>query len=191
MEKKIQKNLEEIREKFSHSKTDLPIDLKLVMAEMILRIKEHRKSFGFFVILGWKNKWKEFADTPDISQDIFAGHNINIKVERLRASQQSIAKTANFDGAILIDSFGKIIHSGAMIEGLRPKVVADKINKGTFPDLSMQFGFRQKVHMRHLAAITSSYIFKGTTVFTVSEESGHLHIFENGKIVYSTLPREK
>jgi len=79
-----------------------------------------------------------------------------------------------------------------MIEDLKPKEAAEKINPHhRFPDLSSRFGFKQKVHMRHLAAITSSFIFKGTTVFTVSEETGHLHIFERGKIAYSTVEDER
>jgi DNA integrity scanning protein DisA with diadenylate cyclase activity len=45
--------------------------------------------------------------------------------------------------------------------------------------------------MRHIAAITSSYLFKDTTIFTVSEETNALHIFENGKIVYSTVRGEQ
>ena len=57
---------------------------------------------------------------------------------------------------------------------------------GKFSDLSEQFQFNQKVHSRHLFAIASSYVFEGTTVFTVSEESGRLHIFEKGRIIYST-----
>ncbi len=187
---KIQKQLEEVRENFEQSKNGLPTELKARMAEIILHIIRKRKSFGLFVILGWENKWEKFADTPDISQDIFAGHNINVRTQASEGKRQGLAKTINFDGAILIDSTGNIIHSGTMIEGLRPKIAADKINPGRFDDLSTQFGFRQKVHMRHLAAITASYIFKGTTVFTVSEESGHFHIFESGKILYSTLSKE-
>ena len=172
------------------SKNELPIILKIRMVEIILHLIRKRKSFGLFVILGWENKWEKFADTPDASQDIFVGHNINVKRQASEGARQGIVRTVNFDGAILVDSAGNIIHSGAMIEGLRPKVAADKINPGRFADLSTQFGFMQKVHMRHLAAITASYIFNGTTVLTVSEETGHFHIFENGRILYSTLSKE-
>ncbi len=187
---KMQKQLEKIQGNLMQSKNELPIILKIRMAEIILHLIKRRKSFGLFVILGWSNKWKKFADTPDASQDIFAGHNINVKRQASEKTRQGIVKTVNFDGAILVDSAGNIVHSGAMIEGLRPKVAADKINPGRFADLSTQFGFMQKVHMRHLAAITASYMLKGTTVFTVSEETGHFHIFENGRILYSTFSGE-
>jgi len=178
----------------SGAKSPLPLDLKLRMAAIVLRLSERRKKhkrFGLFIILGWKNAWRSYADTPDISQDIFAQRRINImEAPRQRLQNGGIVKTVDFDGAILIDPRGNVLHSGAMIEGLRPRATARKLNPRRAPDLSAQFGFRRKVHMRHIAAITSSYIFKGTTVYTISEESDDMHIFENGRIVYSTVRGE-
>ncbi|MDD5032685.1 MAG: hypothetical protein PHC85_00995 [Candidatus Pacebacteria bacterium] len=179
------------------SDVDLPLEIKLRIAKICLTLRQRRTKFGLFVILGWKKKWNKYAVSPDISQDIFLRHHTNIMTPGIRpaASQdknRDITKTINFDGAILIDESGDILHSGTMIENLRPKKVAQKINpQKSSTDLSTQFGFKQKVHMRHLSAITSSYIFKGTTVFTVSEETGHFPIFENGKILYSTILQEQ
>jgi len=170
--------------------------IKVRMAAIILRLIERRRShFGLFIILGWKDQWKKYADTPDSSQDLFARRRINImKVPPQRPRGQNkkdnIVNTINFDGAILVDSQGNILHSGTMIEGLRPRAVAHKLNPEHASDLSSHFGFKRKVHMRHITAITSSYTFKGTTVFTVSEETDDFHIFENGKIVYSTVRGE-
>lgn len=174
--------------------------VKLRMAEIILRLAKRRKKFGLLVILGWKNKWKRFADTPDSSQDLFARRRINImkipetrpvgRSAGVRTKNGSIVNTVNFDGAILVDPKGNVLHSGTMIEGLRPRATARKINRRRAPDLSTSFGFKRKVHMRHITAITSSYAFKGTTVFTVSEETDDLHIFEGGKIIYSTVRGE-
>ena len=179
------------------SEVVLSLFLKLRMAEICLKLQQrYQRKFGLFVILGWKDKWNESILTPDIEQDIFAGRNINIEKpseERVGAREESehgIVNTINFDGAILIDNKGLILHSGTMIGNLRPKEVVQKVNPGTFADISSQFGFKKKVHMRHIAAITASYVFKGTTVFTISEETGDFHIFEKGKIVYSTVPRE-
>ncbi len=187
------------------SKTRVPLALKLRLAELALRLMGRRRKFGLFIILGWRSRWNRFADTPDVSQDIFKQHHVNImhigngtptpagdnrKTGPIAAGSRNITSTVNFDGAILIDVRGNVLHSGAMIENLRPREIARKLNPHATPDLSSQFGFRQKVHMRHIAAITSSYIFPGTTVFTVSEETNDLHIFENGKIVYSTVPGE-
>ena len=125
------------------------------MAELMLNLMHRRKNFGMFVILGWKATWNTYADTPDIHQDIFARRRVNI-MNITPANQQkekkSIVSTINFDGAILIDNYGKVLHSGAMIEGLRPRATARKINPRGKGDLSSQFGFKHKVHMRHIAA---------------------------------------
>lgn len=189
----------------SDATSPLSLPIKLRMADMIMRLMARRKKFGLLVILGWKSEWKRYADTPDVSQDLFAQRRINIMKIPERRERQSgnnrrgnrnknkkgnIMNTVNFDGAILVDPRGNVLHSGTMIEGLRPRATAHKLNPRRAPDLSAQFGFKHKVHMRHITAITSSYLFRGTTVFTVSEETDDMHIFEGGKIVYSTVRGE-
>jgi hypothetical protein len=185
------------------SKVKLPLELKLRMADIILILMQRRKKFGLFVILGWQRRWQAYADTPDASQDIFARRRINImrvpssrrrpiaKQPVNRRTGRGIVQTVNFDGAILVDPQGNVIHSGTMIEGLRPRATAQRLNPRSARDLSSQFGFKRKVHMRHITAITSSYTFRNTTVFTVSEETDDLHIFENGRITYSTVRGER
>lgn len=183
----IQKVISETRDIFLQSKTALPIMLKIKTTELILNLMAHQKNFGLFIILGWQNKWQGYTDISDITQDIFFAHHININdIENHIDWYREVESTVGFDGAILIDSAGEVVHSGVMIEGLRPRIAAGKINPGRFADLSDQFGFKRKVHTRHLSAITASYIFQNTTVFTVSEETNDFHIFEAGKIIYST-----
>ena len=185
MEKRIQKRIDDAGQGLLHSKTDLSYALKLKTAELILRLMERRKGFGLFVILGWERKWNDQLDVSDSAEDIFDKHDIDIM--NLKPGEQrrhDVDATIHFDGAIPIDKHGIIIHSGVFIEGLRPRLVAEKINPGRFKDLSEQFGFDTKVHARHLSAIAASYVFKGTTVFTVSEETDGFHIFEHGKIVH-------
>lgn len=197
----IQGELRRIEKKLAGSRIPLSLSLKLKMAELILRTRERRKGFGMFVILGWQHKWQRYIDTPDLSQDIFQKRRVNILEikggerrsphgRRSKRGNGSIASTVNFDGAILIDKKGNVLHSGAMIEGLRPRATLKALRASTRGDLSTQFGFKQKVHMRHIAAITSSYMFKGSTVFTVSEETDHFHIMEGGRIIYSTVRGE-
>jgi DNA integrity scanning protein DisA with diadenylate cyclase activity len=187
MEHTLQLRLQAAAKSLEASKIELPLSLKIKTAELILRIMSRRKNFGLFVILGWKKKWQEYLDISDSKQDIFADHHIDLKRMRPGTHRQyDVSATVNFDGAILIDANGSIIHSGVFIEGLRPRIVAQKINPGHFTDLSEQFGFDTKVHARHLSAITASYIFKGTTVFTVSEENDSFHIFEGGRIIHHT-----
>ena len=168
------------------SKTHVGLKYKLMLARVILNLMNRRRGFGLFVILGWKDEWESFTDVPDSSQDIYTRHHVHLKDLALETKHYRIESTEDFDGAILIDKNGQILHSGIIIEGLWPRVIAKKINPGKFRDLSEQFGFRGKVHSRHLSAITASYIFKGTTVFTVSEENDSFHVFEAGKIVLST-----
>ncbi|MEX2090826.1 MAG: adenylyltransferase/cytidyltransferase family protein [Candidatus Paceibacterota bacterium] len=180
----VEKTLEKITKAMSKSKIDLPILLKKRLSRLILNLMNRRDGFGLFVILGWEDKWNQFTDMPDSQQDIYTKHHVNVMEAGKKDTHYDIESTVNFDGAILIDKKGNILHSGIIIEGLRPHVIADKIHPGKFKDLSDQFGFKGKVHSRHLSAITASYIFKRTTIFTVSEENDSFHIFENGKIIY-------
>jgi len=188
----VNKKLRKIEKTLEKSRIKLPILLKLKLAGLILNLMVRRKKrFGLFIILGWKNKWKKFTDISDNTQDIFSRHHINIlNIKIGERRHYDIGTTVDFDGAILINNRGEIIHSGVVIEAMRPGIVAGKINPGHFKDLSEQFGFQKKVHLRHLIAITASYVFKNTTVFTVSEETGSFHIFEKGRIVYSTVLKE-
>ena len=183
----VEKTLKKIEKAMSRSKGRLPFLLKKRLSRLILKLMNRRDGFGLFVVLGWQDKWNKFTDIPDSRQDIYTKHHVNLNVMEIGKPDihYDIESTVNFDGAILIDTKGSILHSGLMIEGLRPHEIADKINPGKFKDLSEQFGFKEKVHLRHLSAISASYIFKNTTVFTVSEETDTFHIFEGGKIIYS------
>lgn len=187
MQNEILRQLHGVAASLEGSETDLPFALKMKTAELILRLRNRKKrDFGLFVIVGWQRKWHEYLDISDSGQDIFNDHHIDImRLDPGKRRRVDVSATVDFDGAILVDRQGAIIHSGVFIEGLRPRVVAEKLNPGRFDDLSEQFGFETKVHARHLAAISASYIFKGTTVFTVSEENGAFHIFEGGRIVHS------
>ena len=187
METRLSQHLQDIAIQLEFSKTKLPPVLKLRVAALILRLMDHRKKFGLFVIVGWQRKWQKYLDISDSHQDIFVGHHIDIMhIGPGEHHERDVRATVDFDGAVLIDRRGVIIHSGVFIEGLRPKIIAEKLNPGRFRDLSEQFGFETNVHARHLAAITASYVFKGTTVFTVSEENDTFHMFEGGRIIYHT-----
>ncbi len=181
----INRVLNELRVVFKKSKIKFPEKLRLKTSKIILKLMNRRRGFGLFLILGWHNKWRKYTDIPDSRQDIYVKHHQNI-LKHYKSHKHDIETTINFDGAILVDKRGNIVHSGIIIEGLRPRIIADKIRPGHFKDLSEQFGFGEKVHSRHLSAITCSYIFKGTTVMTVSEENDSFHVFEDGKIIYKT-----
>lgn len=181
----INKTVAKIKQALRKSEITISLENKLALSEVVLNTMNRRRAFGLFVILGWQDKWNSFTDVPDSNQDIYKKHHVNLKDLVKEGKHYRVESTLDFDGAILVDKDGNILDSGIIIEGLRPKVIANKIHPGKFKDLSEQFGFKGKVHSRHLSAITASYIFKGTTVFTVSEENDSFHIFENGRIVYS------
>ena len=180
----INKAVEELRVELLKSKIKFPEKLRSKTAKIIFKLMNRKRGFGLFVIIGWQSKWNKYIDVPDRGQDVYVTHRQNI-LKHYSEHKYDIEKTVNFDGAILIDAQGNIVHSGIIIEGLRPKIVADKLNPGHFKDLSEQFGFSEKVHSRHLSAITASYLFKDTTIYTVSEETDSFHVFEGGKIIYS------
>ena len=162
---------------------------KIVLLEMLLKLASSRKKkFGLFVIFGWEDKWNDYAVLSDSSQDLFSKNKMNIFDEK---SLKKIATTVDFDGAILVDRGGKILHSGVILEGLRPSKLALIVTfKKIDGDFSARLGFKKKVHTRHMAAISSSYQFQGAVVYTVSEETGDVHMFEGGKIVFSTVKGE-
>src|SRR3989338_7926985 len=153
--RKIQRQLQKIASPILNSRVTVPFPVKMRVAELILNLMYRRKKhFGLFVIVGWQRKWNDNLDISDSEQDIFAKHHTDImNMTKSQIRHYAISTTVNFDGAILINKNGEILHSGVLIEGLRPKVVAHKINPGTFKDLSEQFGFKNKVHTRHLSAI--------------------------------------
>lgn len=174
------------------SEVPLRFEYKMRIAAILLNLRRDlKKRFGMFVIFGWNKKYCEkYIDTPDVTQDIFKGQHFNIFSESETKTIAHFKKTVNFDGAILIDAEGNVINSGIFLVGLHPKEVARRLSSKKTGDLSNRFGFVKKVHTRHISAITASYEIKNTTVFTVSEETGDFHIFEKGKIIYSTVKRE-
>ena len=99
-----------------------------------------KRGFGLFIILGWENKWNKYIDMPDAKQDIYKKYHQNL-LKHYHSHKHDIKTTVNFDGAILVDKKGNILHSGIMIEGLKPHEIADKVRPGKFHDLSEQFGF--------------------------------------------------
>ncbi len=176
----------------SKSTVDLKFEYKLRVAAILLNLRRDlKKKFGMFVVFGWDDKDREkYIDVPDATQDIFGKRHFNIFDYSEERITRLFRKTVNFDGAILIDAEGDVADSGVVLEGLRPKLLAKRLYAKKTGDLSSRLGFHKKVHTRHLSAITASYNLKNTAIFTVSEETGDFHIFEGGRIVYSTVKGE-
>ncbi len=154
-------------------------------------MRRRRKAFGMLIVCGWKREWlQEFASFPDSSQNLFSEREYVIPDYSADALEDVLAKTADFDGAILVSRRGSIIASGVYLEGMDPKGVAEQMGAKGGDDLSEAFGFSRKVHTRHLAGIACSFRLPGTTVFVVSEEHRDVRIFRTGTIAYSTYAKE-
>jgi len=125
-----------------------------------------------------------------IYQNIFKDKKINILKTPLNEIVNIFSLTTNFDGAILINNKGLVLASGVFLENIKAKEVALHLNPQKAEDLSAAFGFKKKVHTRHLTAIALSYVLKNTTVFVISEEDRSIRIFEKGRIIYSTIKGE-
>jgi len=165
---------------------------KLRVAEIMLHLRNKILfNFGMFVILGWQEKWREeYANSPDRDQNIFKEYRFSIFHYPSLEVANEFLKTIQFDGAILINERGIVTDSGIFIGGLHPSYVANELKLPSSDDLSSRFGFKIKIRTRHLSAISASYQLKDTTIYIISKKTGDLRIFEEGKIVYSTIKGE-
>lgn len=188
----IQKGEETASLALAFEENDGRLELKLKIAEIILRLRRKiKRPFGLLVVLGWRREWdRKYAATPDIRQNLFKENHFNIGDGSFEKSFEAVRETVDFDGAVLVSPEGIITGSGVYLENIHPKKVAKIIHPGHTEDLSAAFGFAKKVHTRHLTAIAGSYVLKHTTFFAVSEEYKSVRIMERGKIAWSTIKSE-
>lgn len=137
------------------------------------------ESYGFILVLGWRKEFEEkHMLEPDREQNIFKEKEINIMDEK---AKQMIFSTRFFDNAILVDNSGKILHSGIMLRNLDPMKM--------FEEMKIPYEHKS-CHSRHMTAIAASWYLKDTTVFTLSEETNILRIYQDGKRIFSSSPKE-
>lgn len=166
-------------------------ELKLRMYEILLLLRSRREPFGMLIVLGWRREWNGLhASVPDAEQDLFERYHFSFCSHSTEVCVERIGRTVRFDGAILVSREGTVTASGVYLEDVSAKRIAKKLHGNRAEDLSEAFGFETKVHTRHLAAIAASFILKGTTIFTVSEEDGSVRMFERGRIMWSTVAKE-
>ncbi len=176
----------------ANSKTGAPPELKLKIYHTLKRLKKRKKRpFGMLIVLGWQREWnKKYASIPDKTQNLFAEKPFDFANSSDERALEILSRLADFDGAILMTEKGEIIASGIYLEGMQTKRLFGIVSQDSHQDMSAALGFAKKVHTRHMAGITASYLLRGTTVFVVSEEDGSIRIFENGKIIFSTINKE-
>ncbi|OGY63582.1 MAG: hypothetical protein A3I24_01395 [Candidatus Harrisonbacteria bacterium RIFCSPLOWO2_02_FULL_41_13b] len=175
-------------ESFSRN-SSMALDLKLRFHTLLKSLVRVQKNpFGMIIVLGWRDQWSDrHTSVPDSDQNIFSELPLNIAHKSDGEILDILKRTVDFDGAILADSQGCILASGIYLENMKPKEAAKEMGLRPGKDLSETFGFKRKVHARHLTAIAASYRLENTVVYVVSEEDGSLRAFENGRIIVSTV----
>lgn len=101
---------------------------------------------------------------------------------------QLLKDIGNCDGAVIVDNAGKVVRVGAQLINLdtRGLLRERKREYGKNENPAKLLGFAEEVGTRHTSAIVASYKHAGTRIVTLSEESGDIRIYENGKILAST-----
>jgi len=187
-------DLRALEDRLAESDVNIDPTLKSRVYEILLGIQQGNINGeydmpGMFVVLGYNPQNQihlQRYSEPDKDQNIF-GDNPHVIDSETEVDMQS---TMNFDGAVLIDQNGYVTDSGIYVRNIDPIEVLEEMGIENNRDLSDRFGFSDKVHARHLAAICASYLMPGTTTFTLSEETGILRVFEAGKILYSQISGE-
>ena len=182
--------------RIKHAFSDIGSEAQQVTCLMIYQalvrlMRRRRNAFGMLVVCNWHREWiQEYASFPDESQNLFKEREYVIADHTVDELVDVLAKTADFDGAILVSRRGTIVASGVYLENMKAKEVARQMGVRGTADLSEAFGFMRKVHMRHLAGVACSYLLPDTVVFVVSEERKDLRILKTGTIIYSTYAQE-
>lgn len=178
---------DELDQFFKNSDVKNDIKHKKAILNLIKELgQENKEKFGLLIILGYNHsRHKDFILTMSNNKNIFNGKKDIFDEE----AKESIKKTIFHDGAILILKDGTLERSGVQLDINLIKFL-NTMKLDWNKDLASQLGFSNSVSMRHLSGISSSLQFKGTTVFTRSEETGDIRVYEEGKILFSTVPEE-
>lgn len=106
---------------------------------------------------------------------------------------QLLKDIGNCDGAVIVNDAGKVVRVGAQLINLdtRGLLRERKRELGKNENPAKLLGFAEEVGTRHTSAIVASYKHQDVRVVTLSEESGDIRIYENGKILASTNPRDR
>jgi len=105
-----------------------------------------------------------------------------------------LTEMGNCDGAIVVDTKGKVMRVGAQLINLDTKKILSDRKKELLiqtNNVNRLLGFGDNVGTRHTSAIVSSQKHPETKVITLSEESGHLRVYEKGRIIASTNDKDR
>jgi len=110
-----------------------------------------------------------------------------------RVMPQLLEEMGNCDGAIVVNNAGKVVRVGAQLTNLDTRRVLHERRKelGKHYSPPALLGFSGEVGTRHTSALAAAYKHPGTKIVTLSEESGDIRVYENGKIIASTNKKDR
>lgn len=101
-----------------------------------------------------------------------------------------IIRISKGDGVVLLEKSGNIYGFKVQLEFKPNKIPKKYRQKGV--DYKYAAGFREKeVNMRQASSMAGSNYFRGTVIYTQSEETGTIRRFQNGRLTFSTNAEEK
>ena len=168
---------------------NLPISdnaLALKVYETLKHVREQGHGHGITMVLGYRPELKHHV--APMADDVFDDLHEHINDYHMK---EKILNIREIDGAILIDSSGKMLHSG-MFFVVNPLHVLKNMGITRTNDLGLPelFGFSRKVGTRHISSISASYKMPDTLIYALSEEDSKVRVFLNGRILFSEVDEE-
>lgn len=148
-------------------------------------VKGERKPVGIGIAVGYEQN--NYRHARDMDANYF--DSMSCSVYDADIADKIAAASEAYDGGILIGYDGKVLKGGV-------KFIADDfdvLEEMAIPNgrgLSERFGFAEKIGTRHTSSIAASYRMPNTIIYVMSEESGQIRAFRQGKIINSSHPQE-
>jgi hypothetical protein len=135
-----------------------------------------------------------FDPDSDHEKHRFRGETDHVFNEKLFMSKDirmPLNELGYKDGAILVKPDGYIYTVRSQLTNIDPKEIVLELNDDSLDvNDSVNYGFKEPVNVRHFSAIGASFHLKNTILYTLSEETGNIRRYEDGKISFSTLQDE-
>lgn len=198
-------------ENIIHKYSSLPKEIE----PHILNIKKKHGHHPAYIIVAGIGKYPQFNYFENIGKVNTQGDVIG-KSFFDKSIEQKLFDIGKEDGAILLDTEGKIIGYNAIIrlktdklnglsikDSLNKEIYTESMREGYGPDNPRYYGFRQDVNARHDISLAASFIMPGTVVTSLGEpqlvenkegkqiiQPGHIRRYQYGLITGTTYEKE-